>query len=328
MTTPELKSMLISEDNYASSMHETVLPYISEREEEFLPEREAGRRLHCKRYVPEAPKAVLLICHGFTESIAKFGEMIYYYLNAGCAVYICEHCGHAGSYRLTDDLSKVHVDSWKRYTDDFIFIAHIAESAFPGLPVFVYAHSMGGAVAASAAAIEPELFSRLVLSSPMIRSVRGGFPWTLTRFVCWLFVHIGKAEDYAPGQHAYEGPEKFEDSAATSRARFDFYQEIRFADPQLQMNGATYGWLHAATQISVFIQSRGCRNITAPVLLFQAENETFVINRQQDIFIEKLKSRGVDAGLVCIPGTKHEYYRSDDATMLNYLERIFRFYEI
>ena len=327
MSKPDINKILIREENYSAQMKEVVEPFLAERGEEFFSEREEGKKLHCMRYAADAPEAVLIISHGFTESIIKFREMIYYFLQANYEVYIFEHCGHAESYRLIDDPNKVHIDSYKRYIKDLLFIAHIARDANPELPLYLFGHSMGGGIAAAALATEPDLFSKAILTSPMIRSVRGGFPWTLTRFICWLFPKIGLGKRYAPTQSPYSGPEKFETSAASSKARFDHYQKIRYADPKLQMNGATYGWLHAATQMSVFIQNKGWKKITTPVLLFQAENETFVLNDQQEIFIQNLKSNGVNAELVHVKGTKHEICRSNDEVLEPYLEKIFAFFE-
>lgn len=61
-----------------------------------------------------------------------------------------EHCGHGRSYRMcsdTGDLSLVHVD-------DLLFVSRRA-AEFPELPVCLYGHSMGGGIAAAAAAQAP-----------------------------------------------------------------------------------------------------------------------------------------------------------------------------
>lgn len=66
------------------------------------------------QYLSDAPKGVVVISHGFTESAAKYDEVAYYFLKEGYHVYIPEHCGHGRSYRLTADPFLVHIDTWRR----------------------------------------------------------------------------------------------------------------------------------------------------------------------------------------------------------------------
>ena len=284
-------------------------------------------------HAPAALEAVIVISHGFTESALKYREMIYYFLHAGYAVFIFDHCGHGKSYRLIADPSKVHIDDYHRYVDDLLFAAHYAKELYPGLPLYLYAHSMGGGIGAAAAAEEPALFSKVILTSPMIRNATGAIPWTLTHILVWLLCHIGKAKDYAPTQHAYDGKDTFADSASTSEARFAFYQQIREENSAYRTNGATCSWLYNAVKMSNWLQKEGWKHITAPVILFQAENDGFVINEQEELFIKKIRQSrclsesAADARLIRMPGTKHEIFNSTNDVLEKYLEEIFRFYK-
>lgn len=326
MSIPDVKSIIISEETYPEDMKEKILPFINERKTPLSLSRNEGEALFCLKYEPENAQAAIVISHGFTETTAKFAEMVYYFLKADYAVYIYDHCGHGMSYRVIDDPDKVHIDSYKRYVNDLLFVARTAKAEHPGLPLYLFGHSMGGGIAAAAAAFEPDLFSKVVLSSPMIRPATGNFPWFVTRVVCRLFTLTGKGKDFAPGQHPFDGTDNFEGSASTSKPRYDYYNEIRKSDKKLQMNGATYGWLYTGVRMSIYLQHKGAKRITAPVLLFQADNETFVINGQQDLFIKKLKAHTC-AELVHVPDTKHEIYRSPNNILCAYLEKIFDFLE-
>lgn len=75
----------------------------------------------------EGKKEFFLISHGFTETSEKYKELIYYFLRGGYHVYIPEHCGHGHSYRLVEDPSLVHVDCYKRYVADLLFVARTAK---------------------------------------------------------------------------------------------------------------------------------------------------------------------------------------------------------
>lgn len=93
--------------------------------------------------------------------------------------------GHGLSYRLTDDPSLIYVDSWERYVRDFLKICHGIKKTYPDLHLNLFAHSMGGGIGASAAAWEPELFHKIILSSPMIRPLTGNVPWSLAVMAAW-----------------------------------------------------------------------------------------------------------------------------------------------
>lgn len=326
MSVWNIEDILVHEDNYANEMDEKILPYLKEREETLTLTDTQGGKLYCVHYSTAQPRGAVVISAGFTETTAKYAEMAYYFLKDDYAVFIYDHCGHGKSYRLSEDKDKVHIDKYERYTDGLLTAAHAAKDRYPHLALYLFAHSMGAGIAAASAAEEPQLFSKIVLSSAMIRPATGNFPWPLTRLVCALFVHIGKKTDYAPGQRPYTAEYAFESCACVSEARYAYYQRIRKNDPLAHMNGATYGWLHSAVKMSVFIQKKGWKRISAPVLLFQAENESFVVNEQQDIFINKLKKR-VSAELVRVSETKHEIYRSHDGTMEEYLRKISEFLE-
>ena len=161
-------------------------------------------------------------------------------------MYIPEHCGHGRSYRLVEDPSLVHVDSYKRYVADLLFVARTAKKEHKNLKLYLFGHSMGGGIAAAAVAAKPKLFERLVLSSPMIRPLSGKVPWHDARTIATAFCKAGQAKRYVAGQKPYSGPRRFENSSSTSRVRYEYYRAKKEKEPLFQMNAASYGWLHAA----------------------------------------------------------------------------------
>ena len=62
--------------------------------------------------------------------------MIYYFLKAGYHVCMPEHMGHGLSYRLTEDPSLVHIDTWKRFVRDFLKVCHVVKEQYSELPLF------------------------------------------------------------------------------------------------------------------------------------------------------------------------------------------------
>ncbi len=165
MDKGKIQNMILREEKYDEVMNSVVLPYLEQRKTEQYCEREEGRRIFYVKCLADNPRGIAVISHGYTETVEKHLENIYYFLCGGYHVFMAEHCGHGHSYRMCSDakdLSLVHVDDYMRYVEDLLFIARSAAKEFPDLPILLYGHSMGGGIAAAAAAHAPELFSRLV----------------------------------------------------------------------------------------------------------------------------------------------------------------------
>lgn len=317
-----VSDMLLREESYAEAMDTVVGPYRAERMTIEHCEREPGKRIFYARALADDPKGIVIISHGFTETIEKHLETIYYFLCGGYHVYMPEHCGHGHSYRLcgdTQDLSLVHVDDYMRYVEDLLFVSRMAAREFPQLPMSIYGHSMGGGIAAAAAANAPELFSKMILTSPMICPKSDPVPWTVASLIAKFFCMTGKSERYLMGHHPYDGAERFLDSASTSEARFDYYQKKRNREPLFQMNAASYGWLWQTARLNRYLQGRAWWKITCPVLIFQAENDTYVSKKQQEQFAGKLaRRRNGNVKFVKVPGTKHEIFNSGTKILEDY----------
>ena len=319
-----MKTQVLGEEHYADTMIKMVEPYVNKRAAELFLEREEGHPIHCVRYRAVRPKGVVMICHGFTENAEKYKEVVYYFLKEHYHVCIPEHCGHGKSYRLTQDPSLVHVDCYQRYVEDFLFAAEKMKEEAGTLPMFLYGHSMGGGIGAAAVAKAPELFQKVILSSPMIRPLTGKVPWPDARRIAACNCITGRSERYVAGQKPYSGTDSFESSSSLSKARFDYYQSKRKAEPLYQLNAASYGWLLAAAKLNRGLQKSAWKKITAPVLLFQAEQEHLVSNREQERFIRRLAYRMPGKGkLVRVPKTKHEIFNAGSRVQKGYWNMVF-----
>ena len=232
-----MERLILSEQGYREQMENVVEPYLDIRKSVLWPEREEGKKIYCERYLADSPKGVVMISHGFTETAEKYKEVIYYFVKKQYHVYLPEYCGHGRSYRLIPESSLVHVDDYQRYVDDFLYVAKMATKENPGLPVFLYGHSMGGGLAAAEAAQEPELFRKVVLSSPMIRPDTGNILWPVAKQIAFGACQQGKGAEYVVGQHPYEGRENFETSSSTCKVRFEYYQDKKEKEPLFQTNG-------------------------------------------------------------------------------------------
>lgn len=323
-----VERLILSEQDYYKQMENIVEPYLAVRKSVLWPERNEGEKIYCERYLADSPKGVVMISHGFTETAEKYKEVIYYFVKNQYHVYLPEYCGHGRSYRLIEVSSLVHVDDYQRYVDDFLYVARMAAGENPGLPVYLYGHSMGGGLAAAEAAQAPELFKKVVLTSPMIRPSSGNVPWAVAKQIAFGACQQGKGKEYVMGQKPYAGRESFENSSSTSKVRFEYYQDKKEKEPLFQTNGASYSWLYQAGRLNRYLQRKAWKKIQAPVLVFQAAQDQLVSKPEQVRFVVKLARRGLTSGtMIIVPGTKHEIYGSNSRILRGYWKRIFTFLE-
>ena len=310
-------------------MQNGVEPYLAAHAEEFYWERESGHPIHVLRYRAFRPRGVVVISHGFTENAEKYKEIVYYFIKEHFHVYLPEHCGHGKSYRLVDDPSLVYVDSYHRYVEDLLFCCTKKQKAEAcGLPLVLYSHSMGGGIAAAAAAKAPHLFRKVVLSSPMIRPLTGKVPFADANgsqlCLCHRTRHTvcGRTETIPGNRKALNKVRP------SPRPRFLYYQQKREKEPLYHLNAASYGWLHAAAHLYRDLMRSGWKRIEAPVLLFQAENDHLVSNRAQERMIRKMAERRPGmAKMVKVPGAKHELFGTRGRMLQTYWNMVFAFLE-
>ena len=352
-------SMIIRDEDFQKTMAQVVEPYLAARRTDCFLQREQGKKLYCVFYEAQIativddeasgydqtvfessgqsmsdkeemrnhasrsvgqPKGIMIVSHGFTETAEKFYEVIYYFLRAGYHVAALDHHGHGHSYRLTDkDLFLVHTDGYWRYLADLEFLTDRAKERWPQLPVYLYAHSMGGGMGAALAAKKPQLYDKVILTSPMIKPLTAGIPWGVTKVIAYFFCGIGKGEDYVLGQRPFvPNSETFENSASASRERFAYYQHKREGNLLYQMSAPSYAWFREAIRLNHFLMTDGVKQLSAPLLLFQSEEDSFVSREEQVAFIDKINEYRKIAGnpaparLAPVPKTRHEIYNSGE----------------
>ncbi|RSX55224.1 lysophospholipase [Bifidobacterium dolichotidis] len=236
----------------------------------------------------------VVLAHGFSEFAAKYDEMSWYFLLAGYSVCIMEQRGHGFSpHDNRNGDTTIWIDDWHRWVADLAkFCRNVGRYYAQGEQLALYAHSMGGGIAA--AMLERYAFQvdKAVLSSPMI-APRTGAPNWLAGAVCSLACDLGRGFAKAPGQHEYSTEIDWERNQGASKARVEWYQSLRAAEPHYQPSAASNEWVRQALQMSQgILRPSMCARISVPVLLCQATNDVWVHTNKQDEFRERVLAAG------------------------------------
>jgi acylglycerol lipase len=128
-----------------------------------------------------AARAAVVIVHGLKDHSARYAALAARLTQLGFAVYAFDLRGHGRSSGI-----RVFVHKFDEYLDDLaIFLARVAVRE-PGRPVFLFGHSMGGAIVTLYALTRAPALAGLVLSAPALRVDVSGFKRAATRAVAAL----------------------------------------------------------------------------------------------------------------------------------------------
>jgi lysophospholipase len=324
LSKTENSDFYIAEETYQSDMENIVYPYLDSLCQSGYFKGYDGNELYYEQYIIPASKAHIVIAHGYTDAAIKYREMIYYFLNSGYSVSIMEHRGHGNSYRSVDDKYKVAVSSFDEYTDDYkIFLNQIVEPSLKeDEKLFMYAHSMGGAVAALLMEEDSELFDAAVLSSPMMEILFNGYPENAVKTLTNAVNLIGLKDSYVIGCGPFDDTYDYEGSAYTSEAKYAYIRYIKIGNINYQTNGGTFGWLKAAIAATAKIR-KNAASYTTDSLLFQAGIDDSVGANGQNEFARIASN----VQMIQVPTSKHNILFASNDVFIPYMNTILEFYE-
>lgn len=114
-----------------------------------------------------APKAVLQMAHGMAEHKERYIPLMEYLASRGYVCVMNDHRGHGKSICFAEDLGFFGRGGAKNLVDDLHQLTLDLRALYPGLPVFLYGHSMGSLIVRTYRSIyEQEIDGLIVCGSP------------------------------------------------------------------------------------------------------------------------------------------------------------------
>ena len=296
-------------------------------------------RIHYRFYEHRnEQRGAVVVVPGFTEGLSLYQEVIHDLVRNGYSVYIHDHRGQGFSSRLLDgedQADKGHVDRFDRLVTDlehFTTLVQKARAADPlkaRRPVFLLAHSMGGAVVAlhlarrgadtpfAAAALITPMFEPTV--APRATSTyrprwverqlqqwchAGAF--NLPFGVPWLSTKRVRGEGFAADLAAFEAlPDPaaapLTHSVARHRMRW-VNRAARCEGPDCghgdaRVAGPTLQWVDQACAAAQEARGPGAARIAVPVLVLQGGEDVVVEPEAQQEFCANVnREAGAGAG--------------------------------
>ena len=179
-------------------------------------------------------------------------------------------------------------------------------------PRLLVAHSMGGAIGLVAVARQPDLVQAAVLSAPMFAIKVGSLPAWFVNLVVNVAVATGQSRRFVPGAGIWRpdpGLCGARSHTSSDEERCRVLQAWFEARPELRVDGATYGWVHAALKLGrKIMEPQFLKSVTTPILIGSAGREVFVDPRSHRAAAALLP----DCRLVEYPEAKHELFMEAD----------------
>jgi alpha-beta hydrolase superfamily lysophospholipase len=111
-----------------------------------------------------APRAILQICHGLGEHSGRYRAFGEYMASQGFVVLVHDHRGHGLTVAADAPQGRfADKDGVDRVLDDVKAVTDHAIAAYPGLPLLLFGHSMGGLIALNAAESHPRAYQALAI---------------------------------------------------------------------------------------------------------------------------------------------------------------------
>ncbi len=123
-----------------------------------------GVSIFTHAWLPDAPpRAVILLVHGVGEHLGRYHHVARALVERGYAVYALDHRGHGQSGG-----KRGHVKHFSDFVADLSTYYEQVRAENPGLPLFVYGHSMGSLISLLFAETHQDQLAGLITSGTVL----------------------------------------------------------------------------------------------------------------------------------------------------------------
>ncbi len=255
-------------------------------------------------------RGVVYILTGRTEYAEKYGDVAAALVDAGLNVVAIDWRGQGLSQRLLDDPKKGHVGDFWDYQKDLTTVRAFFDQLLKPQPVFMLAHSMGGAIGLRAL-MQGFDVQAACFSAPMWGIELAPPLTTVAQVLGWGLGMVGADDAYVPsaGPTPYLESQAFEGNTLTDHApTYARLQDQLRAHPELGLGGPTVRWLNLALDETDALAQMPAPAV--PCLTLMGEDEAIV---RKDRIISRME-HWPQGRLLRLPGKRHEMLMSDPAT--------------
>lgn len=315
---PGYRFSVIPEDSFDEKISEVLALLETCRNEGTFAGKD-GKQMYYEYYLAQESKGTVVIVHGLSEFVPKYHEFAWYLLNQGYNVFLYDQRGHGKSCRETDRIDMIHVRRFNDYVEDLHrFVCDVVKTAGE-LPLYLYGHSMGGAVAALYLAYHRSVFTKAVLSAPMIEPLTGNVHPVVARVGLTMIIPFVNGKKKFWGSDEFNPEYKFERAADKSYARFKRNMQLRIDNPCYQTTPMSMRWVQQSVILYPKLRRRSfLRRIQTPVLMLCAQEDGAVSTKAQAVFAAKCDA----CRHVVVPDSFHSMLNGTEETIATHIRYV------
>ncbi len=141
-----------------------MIAYEQIRRRESLIELSSAGERYRRSWQPPEPTRVMVLVHGYAEHTGRYDEMAMHFAVRGYAVHAYDQAGHGRTKG-----PRGHVDRFDRLIEELARFLELVSLDYPGLPVTLVGHSLGGLVVTATAAFCKPVVDKIVLSGALLQ---------------------------------------------------------------------------------------------------------------------------------------------------------------
>lgn len=281
-------------------------------------------QIYYRKYEINKSKATIVISHGFCESVEKYKELIKIFNENKFSVYALDHRGHGKSTKLGKNKGQINVEKFDYYVEDLkTFLDKVVLLNKNNNKLYLFAHSMGGAIGSLFLEKYNSYFDAAILNAPMLEIDTGKYPKMISKIVANLACIFGKGDEYVLGHGPFNPKSNLTISGTSSEVRYNTYFNKQLKNECLQTSGASFRWLKEGLKATgSIIKKENASKVQIPVILFQSGKDTFVKPEGQNKFSQGAKN----CKIRLFKEAKHEIYFERDEIFDVYIDEVIKFY--
>ena len=284
---------------------------------------EGGAKLYYEYFPARDPVGSVVVVHGLSEFTKKYYEIALYFLNQGYNVFLYDQRGHGKSHREVDRPELIHINSFDQLVADLDeYIETVVRPASP-VPLYLYAHSMGGAVGILYLTKHGHKLKKAVLTSPLLVPRMNDFPvwpFLIGTAVGQLF-RGSKAKFLLSGE--YEVGKPYPPIPGDSPNRAQYCRAHREREPLYRSTPMTVGCARSTLKLRRRLLSKQVTEaIKIPTLMLCADTDALVRTKYQGQFAKQCASCTHEI----LQGANHALHTDSNEILEQALTRVLSFF--
>lgn len=283
-----------------------------------------GIRLFYEYFTPKTSRGGVVIVHGLSEFTKKYYELAWYLTAQGYSVFLYDQRGHGLSHRDTDRPELIHVQSFEGLAADLQDYLEAVVLPTEKGPLYLYAHSMGGAVGLLHLALYPEQFRKAVITSPLLQPTTNNLPPFLFRWGTGIHRALRGGKKKFLFSREYDPQRPYVHVPGDSESRVRHCLNHRNRDRRYQSTPMTVDCVYHSLGLKKrLLGDAVTKAIRTPILMLCAGKDTMVKIPPQ----EEFDRRCPQCHRIVLPDANHALLTCRDKILQQVLRLVLEHYE-